>query len=40
LKEFKGKMVKHRGVAAAEAEIAKLKAHAEVRMNSAAGGNA
>ena len=40
LKEFKGKMVKHRGVAGAEAEIAKLKAHAEMRMNIAAGGNA
>jgi hypothetical protein len=36
LKKLKGRMVKHRGVAEAEAEITKLKAHAEMRMNRAA----
>jgi hypothetical protein len=40
LKELKGKIAKHRGVAVAEAEIANLKAHAEIRMNRGAGGNA
>src|ERR1700682_6497716 len=39
LKEYKGRMAKHRGVAEAEAEITKLKAHAEMRINRAAEGS-
>lgn len=35
LKEFKGRMVKHHGAAKAEAEIAKLKEHALIRMSKA-----
>jgi hypothetical protein len=39
LKEYKGRMAKHRGVAEAEAEITKLKAHADMHINRAAEGN-
>jgi hypothetical protein len=39
LKEFKSRMVKHRGVASAEAEFTKLKAHAAIRIQRTVDGN-